>query len=139
MTYPDVDALLDDARARLTRVSPEEAFAETARGAVIVDIRPAWQRGEDGEVPGSLVVERNHLEWRLHPGSDARLPQATVGTRWIVLCREGYASSLAAASLVSLGLPATDVDGGILAWRAAGLPVVEGTTPVEQVVPGPVG
>jgi rhodanese-related sulfurtransferase len=104
-----------------------------------VDIRPAWQRGEDGEVPGSLVVERNHLEWRLHPGSDARLPQAKVGTRWIVLCREGYASSLAAASLVSLGLPATDVDGGILAWRAAGLPVVEGTTPVEQVVPGPVG
>ena len=135
MTHASVDALVDHARTRLARLSPAQALAEVAQGAVIVDIRPSWQRRDDGEIPGSLIVERNHLEWRLHPDSDARLPQAVPGSRWVLVCTEGYASSLAAASLVSLGISATDVEGGIRAWRSAGLPVVEGPpTPVEQVV-----
>ena len=81
--FRSVDELLDDARSRLVRISPEDAAAEVVAGAVIVDIRPAWQRADVGEVPGSLVVERNHLEWRLHPDSDARLPQAVAGQRWL--------------------------------------------------------
>jgi rhodanese-related sulfurtransferase len=88
----------------------------------------------DGEIPGSVVIERNHLEWRLHPGSGASLPLATDEQEWIVLCTEGYTSSLAAASLRSLGLDATDIVGGIHAWRRAGLPTTDGPTPVEQVV-----
>ena len=93
-------------------------------GALLVDIRPAAQRTIEGEVPGALVIERNVLEWRLDPTSDARLPQA-VGhdVRVLVLCSEGYTSSLAAAALVEIGLHrATDVEGGFQAWRAAGLP-----------------
>jgi len=133
-TYRSVDEMLADARAGITRLSPQEAAAAIEDGALLVDIRPAWQRQATGEVPGSLIVERNHLEWRLHPGSDARLPQAAAGQRWIVLCAEGYTSSLAAASLASLGIPAADVDGGMEAWVAAGLPVVPGATAVEQVV-----
>jgi rhodanese-related sulfurtransferase len=88
----------------------------------------------EGEIDGSLIVERNHLEWRLHPTSPARLPQASTGQRWIVVCSEGYTSSLAAAALVSLGLPATDLIGGIHAWHTFGLPLVPGPTPVEAVV-----
>ena len=105
-----------------------------AAGAQLVDIRPAWQREIDGEVPGAIVIERNHLEWRVHPESDARLPIASPGQRWIVMCTEGYTSSLAAASLVSLGVQAADIEGGVRAWTAAGLPTVPGTTPVEHVV-----
>ena len=103
-----------------------EAHARVTDGAVIVDIRPAWQRLADGEIPGSVVVERNHLEWRLHPASGAALPLAHDGQEWIVVCTEGYTSSLAAASLRSLGLDATDIVGGIHGWRAAGLRVVPG-------------
>ena len=114
-----VDDLLADARSRLVRVTPAQAFAQVAAGALIVDIRPAWQREVDGEVPGSLVVERNHLEWRLHPASPARLAQAVDGQRWLVICHEGYTSSLAADALNSIGVPATDVIGGFAAWRAA--------------------
>jgi rhodanese-related sulfurtransferase len=127
--HASVDAMLAAARATIERLTPAEAHARTADGARIVDIRPAWQREADGEIPGSVVVERNHLEWRLHPGSGASLPIARDGQEWIVVCTEGYTSSLAAASLVSLGLPATDVVGGILAWRDAGLPVVPGGGP----------
>src|SRR5690606_5743253 len=96
--------------------------------ALLVDIRPAAQRAEEGEVPGALIVERNVLEWRFDPASDARLPQATDhDVRVIVLCSEGYTSSLAAASLQDLGLTrATDVVGGFKAWRAAGLPTTGG-------------
>jgi rhodanese-related sulfurtransferase len=133
--FGSVDALLEAARAQLARVTPMEAHARVTAGAVIVDIRPAWQRLADGEIPGSVVVERNHLEWRLHPGSGAALPVARDGQEWIVVCTEGYTSSLAAASLRSLGLDATDIVGGIHAWRGAGLPVAEGPTPVEHVVP----
>ena len=81
------------------------------------------------EVPGSVIVERNHLEWRLHPDSGARLPQARRNQQWIVLCAEGYTSSLAADALNSLGVAATDVVGGFAAWRAAGLPIVAARRP----------
>ena len=137
MTFATVDDLVDAARADLVRLTPQEAEQEVRAGARLVDIRPEWQRSADGEIPGAVVVERNHLEWRLHPTSDARLPVASAEARWIVYCTEGYASSLAAASLVALGVDATDVIGGIHAWRAAGLPTTTGPTPVEQVV-GPV-
>lgn len=130
--FESVDALLEEARSHLSRVTPDEAYRRT--GAIIVDIRPAWQRAADGEIPGSVVVERNHLEWRLHPASGAALPLAYEGQEWIVVCTEGYTSSLAAASLRSIGVEATDIIGGIHGWRAAGLPIVEGPTPVEQVV-----
>lgn len=97
-------------------------------GALLVDIRPAAQRAEEGQVPGALVIERNVLEWRLDPASDARLPEAgSYDLRVIVMCSEGYASSLAAASLQDLGLSAaTDLAGGFRAWARAGLPVASG-------------
>ena len=133
-TYASVDDLLASARQSLERLDPRQAYARVAAGALIVDIRPAWQRESDGEIPGSVIVERNHLEWRVHPTSGARLAQARDGQEWIVVCTEGYTSSLAASSLVSLGVRAHDIVGGIHAWRAAGLPVVAGPTPVETVV-----
>jgi rhodanese-related sulfurtransferase/predicted metal-dependent enzyme (double-stranded beta helix superfamily) len=136
VTFGSVDEMLATARSGLTRLSPYDAAQAVRDGAQLVDIRPEWQRRADGEIPGAVVVERNHLEWRLHPASDARLPWATAGTRWVVYCTEGYTSSLAAASLVSLGLDASDVVGGIHAWRAAGLPTVPGGTPVEGLVAG---
>jgi len=109
-----IDALLDAARTRLTRMPAEGVPAAVARGAVLVDIRPAAQRAAEGEVAAALVVERNVLEWRCDPTSDARLPQATGDdVEWVVLCSEGYTSSLAAAALQDLGLHrATDVIGG---------------------------
>ncbi len=128
-----VDQLLAAARARLSRLSPAEAFAAAQAGAVLIDIRPAGQRAADGEIPGSVVIERNHLEWRLDPASGARLPWADrYDLRTIVFCEEGYTSSLAAAALQDLGLAqATDVDGGYRAWQAAGLPTAR---PDEKTV-----
>jgi rhodanese-related sulfurtransferase len=118
-----IDEVLADARARLVRVPPEKAHAEHAAGALLVDIRPVGQRAVEGEVPGAVAIERNVLEWRLDPASDARLPMARYDLRVLVLCSEGYTSSLAAAALQELGLTrATDVVGGFSAWRAAGLP-----------------
>ena len=119
-----IDDLLAEARSRIARVTPREAAARIADGALLVDIRPAAQRAREGEVPGSLIVERNVLEWRFDPVSKARLPQATgYDVDIIVLCSEGYTSSLAADALRSLGLHrATDVVGGFHAWAAAGLP-----------------
>ncbi|WP_045880233.1 rhodanese-like domain-containing protein [Pseudofrankia sp. DC12] len=116
--------MLARARARLSRVGPVEAATEIADGALLVDIRPAAQRAAEGEVPGALVIERNVLEWRLDPTSDARLPVATGDDlRVLILCSEGYTSSLAAAALQELGLHrATDIVGGYHAWAAAGLP-----------------
>jgi rhodanese-related sulfurtransferase len=133
--YATVDELLADARRELDRLDPAATVAAVAAGARLVDIRPAAQRAAEGEIPGSLIIERNHLEWRLHPGSDARVPAATPGQRWIVVCSEGYTSSLAAAALVSLGVEATDLAGGFMAWAAAGLPTAVGPTPVGQYVP----
>jgi len=119
-----IDDLLAEARERIVRVTPHEAVARVAGGAFLVDIRPTGQRLREGEVPGSLIVERNVLEWRFDPASEARLPEATgYDVDVIILCSEGYTSSLAADALVSLGLHrATDVIGGFLAWAAAGLP-----------------
>ncbi len=134
MRFTTVDEMLDDARSRLTRVGPREAARLMDEGAKLVDIRPAWQRAGTGEIPGSIVIERNHLEWRLHPSSSARLPQARAGQQWIIVCTEGYTSSLAADSLNALGIVATDIVGGFEAWRRAGLPTVRGWTPADQVV-----
>ena len=133
--FTSVDALLDDARSRLVRRTAAQAAADLEAGALLVDIRPAWQRARSGEVPGALVVERNHLEWRLHPHSTARLPEAVDGQRWLVICHEGYTSSLAADALRSLGVPATDIDGGFVAWRAAGLPTSATVTAADTAVP----
>ena len=125
MSLSTLDQYLAAARSSLVRLEPADAYAATQRGALLVDIRPEFQRRRDGEVPDAIIVERNHLEWRLHPESAARIPEAaSADVQWVVLCDEGYASSLAAAVLQSLGLRrATDVVGGLRAWRAAGLPV----------------
>lgn len=119
-------------------MSAASAQAERASGAVLVDIRPAWQRTAAGEIPGSWIVERNHLEWRFDPESDARLPFVThYGLRVIVICEEGYTSSLAAAALQDLGLArATDVIGGYEAWAAAGLPTSPAPEQTARVAPG---
>jgi rhodanese-related sulfurtransferase len=123
-----IDELLADARSRIERIGPLEAATRMADGAVLVDIRPAAQRAVEGAVPGALVVERNVLEWRFDPASDHRLPEATgYDVEVIVLCSEGYTSSLAADALRSLGLHrATDVVGGFVAWTAVGLPTIPG-------------
>jgi rhodanese-related sulfurtransferase len=120
-----VDLLLERVRAGLDRVGPQEAFAAAAGGALLVDIRYAELRERDGLIPGALVVERNELEWRLDPQGSHRAVEATDhDLSVVVICNEGYASSLAAASLQQLGLQrATDLIGGFQAWRAAGLPV----------------
>ncbi len=123
-----IDAVLARARARLARLSPAQARAAVDRGAVLVDIRPAAQRAAEGEIPGAMIVERNVLEWRFDPASEARLPAASYDLQVIVVCSEGYTSSLAAAALQELGVHlATDLDGGFQAWQAAGLPVISGS------------
>ncbi|MFF0449316.1 rhodanese-like domain-containing protein [Streptomyces sp. NPDC004609] len=119
-----IDELLEQVRGELDRIGPVQAFGEAADGALLVDIRYAALRERDGLIPGALVVERNELEWRLDPLGSHRAPEA-VGhdLRVVVVCNEGYASSLAAASLRRLGLHrATDLIGGFQAWKAAGLP-----------------
>ena len=130
-----VDDLLEAARARLDRVTPEAAVEAIGYGALLVDTRPLQQRQSEGEIPGALLVERNVLEWRLDPASTARVPQATDHDVVVILvCSEGYSSSLAAASLQDLGLRnATDLIGGFHAWRDAGLPV---TGPVTGPLTG---
>ena len=121
---------LDHARAKLNRVDPEQAAALLADGALVVDIRPHANRLAEGEIPGSVVVERIVLEWRLDPTGTHRLPGLTANTPVVLVCNEGYASSLAAADILELGLHrATDLIGGFRAWQAAGLPVAPGGTP----------
>jgi len=133
-----IDEILAYARARLVRVSPRQAFGELSGGAVLVDIRPAAQRAAQGEIPGSTIVERNHLEWRLDPFSDARLSWVTgYDHRVIVFCVDGYTSSLAAAALLDLGLHrATDVIGGYRAWVAEGLPSAPAGADTVTLAPG---
>jgi rhodanese-related sulfurtransferase len=118
-----IDKVLDDARSRLQRLPANAVPAALQRGAVLVDIRPQAQRDREGNVAAALVIERNVLEWRCDPTSDARLPQAVDDdVEWVVLCSEGYTSSLAAASLIDLGLhKATDVVGGYHALAAEGV------------------
>ncbi|MFG3112291.1 rhodanese-like domain-containing protein [Streptomyces tendae] len=121
-----IDALLERVRAGYRRIAPQEAYeAAEAGAALLVDIRYAALRERDGVIPGALVIERNELEWRLDPQGSHRLPEATGhDVRVVVVCNEGYASTLAAESLHRLGLHrATDLVGGFQAWRAAGLPV----------------
>jgi rhodanese-related sulfurtransferase len=120
-----VDDLLAEARARLERLDPRAASDAMADGAVLVDIRTYPQRAADGVVPGSIHIHRNVLEWRCDPRSDYRDERVSDrSVRVVLMCNEGYQSSLAAAVLQELGLKdATDLDGGFQAWRAAGLPV----------------
>ena len=133
-----IEEILAAARGRLLRLTPPEAFREVAEGAALIDIRPAALRAAAGEIPGSVIVERNHLEWRLDPGCDARLPWVTsYDHRIIVFCQESYTSSLAAAALHDLGLHrATDVIGGFRAWAAAGLPTAPGGAGTVTLAPG---
>jgi rhodanese-related sulfurtransferase len=119
-----IDEVLAAARSRLARLSPAGAARAVRDGALLVDIRPQAQRAAEGEIPGAMTVERNVLEWRFDPASAARLPAASYDLEVIVVCSEGYTSSLAAASLQDLGVRrATDMAGGFRAWQAAGLPV----------------
>jgi rhodanese-related sulfurtransferase len=126
-----IDEVLAAARARLHRLDAEAAHVAHRRGALLVDIRPRDRRESDGEIPGALVIDRLVLEWRLDPRSPARLPIADRYDRpVVVVCNEGYGSSLAAASLQDLGLfNATDLIDGFLGWRAAGLPVLRPVAP----------
>jgi rhodanese-related sulfurtransferase len=133
---PTIDKLLAKARQGLVRVEAVQAAAELVQGALLVDTRPADQRAEGGEIPGATVIDRNVLEWRLDPASPSRIAAATgYDVRVIVICNEGYSSSLVAATLQELGLVnATDVIGGFQAWRAAGLPT---TKPRSRTPPDP--
>ncbi len=122
-----IDGLLERVRQGYERVEAREAYGAARAGeALLVDIRYAALRDRDGLIPGALVIERNELEWRLDPRGSHRVPEATGhDLRVVVICNEGYASSLAAASLHQLGLHrATDLVGGFQSWRAAGLPVI---------------
>lgn len=123
-THLTIDEMLANARARLNRLAPRDAAAAVANGALLIDIRPDWQRSSEGSIPGAMLIERNHLEWRLDPTSAARIPEAVDhDVPVVIFCSEGYTSSLAAASLQDLGLHrATDLIGGFHAWRAANLP-----------------
>ncbi|MEV6240826.1 rhodanese-like domain-containing protein [Lentzea sp. NPDC051838] len=121
----NVDRILDEARTHLKRLEPQELHQ--LEDALIVDIRPAHNRLAEGEIENSVVVERIVLEWRLDPTGDWRLPGFTADTTVVVVCNEGYSSSLAARDLQRIGLPnATDLVGGYRGWRAAGLPIREG-------------
>lgn len=122
MTTSRIDDVLAAARNRLHRLPARQVPDALRRGAVLVDIRPLAQREREGDVSAALVVERNVLEWRCDPTSDARLPQAVDhDVEWVVLCSQGYTSSLAAAALQDLGLHrATDVVGGYWALRETG-------------------
>ncbi|WNM43040.1 rhodanese-like domain-containing protein [Micromonospora halotolerans] len=122
---PGVDALLEQARAGLRRLTPHDAVEAVRAGALLVDTRTEAQRREQGELPGAIVIDRTVLEWRLDPASAWRIPESTSYDRQIVLvCRQGYSSSLAAAGLQALGLRhATDMIGGVQGWREAGLPM----------------
>jgi rhodanese-related sulfurtransferase len=126
-----VAGLLEQARAGVRRLTPEEALAAQSAGALLVDTRTDWQRAAQGEIPGALVIDRTVLEWRLDPSSGAAIPEATgYDLHVVVLCRQGYSSGLAAASLRAVGLwRATDVVGGVEAWIEGGLPT--GTGPAD--------
>jgi rhodanese-related sulfurtransferase len=128
MSRKSVEELLAEARRHLSRLEPTEAHAATADGAVLVDIRTESQRERDGVVPGAVFIPRNVLEWRCDPVSpwrDARVSDPS--RRLVLMCDEGYQSSLAAAAIKQLGhADATDITGGFQGWRAAGLPVHRG-------------
>jgi rhodanese-related sulfurtransferase len=126
MARTTIHELLRGARARLDRLEPEQALAAVRDGAILVDIRTQEQRERDGSIPGAVVHARNVLEWRVDPDSghsDPRL-SSDLDRRIVLVCNEGYQSSLAAATLQDLGFRrATDLTGGFQAWVAAGLPI----------------
>ena len=128
-----IEEVLAAARVGLDRLTPQEVLDEQRAGAVVVDTRTPAHRVEQGEFPGALVIDRTVLEWRLDPTCPYRIPEATgPDLRVVVVCRHGYSSSLAAASLRAIGLHrATDLEGGVQAWLAAGFPVHRG--PVREV------
>lgn len=115
-----IGRLLEECRRGLERVEPAELATAQAAGALVVDIRPVEQRRRDGDLPGAVVIDRNVLEWRLDPTSPHRLPLVDEPDRRVVIvCNEGYSSSLAAHTLQRLGLTnATDLRGGFQAWSA---------------------
>ncbi|HEX4429600.1 MAG TPA: rhodanese-like domain-containing protein [Frankiaceae bacterium] len=123
-----IDDVLAAARCRIRRLDPLQTRDAVRAGSLLVDIRPVWQRAEFGSFPGALVIERNHLEWRLDPASSAHISAATDhDVEVVVACQEGFSSSLAAAALVDLGLhKSADLAGGFRAWREAGLPTAPG-------------
>lgn len=135
-----LDDLLADARARLERLGPEAAYAAQAEGALLVDTRSNDERARDGVIPGALHIPRSVLEWRLDPDADPAFhnPHVSGLDQWIVLvCAHGESTSLAAATLQELGFSrATDVVGGLTAWRAAGLPVHAARAVDADVPPG---
>ncbi|MEV4343163.1 rhodanese-like domain-containing protein [Actinoplanes sp. NPDC049596] len=120
-----VDVMLEKAREGLLRLDPHEAREAVVGGALLIDTRTDRQRAEQGDLPGAIVIDRTVMEWRLDPASPNRIPEATgYDVQVIVVCRQGYSSSLAAKSLQDLGLwRATDLIGGFEAWAAAGLPL----------------
>jgi rhodanese-related sulfurtransferase len=132
-----IDTVLAIARTRLERLDPHDAAAAAHAGALLVDIRPAINRETEGEIPGAIVIDRNVLEWRFDPASDACIDGASYDA-WVVLfCNEGYASSLAATSLQDLGISAaTDMIGGYRAWRAHGLPTTTRSDPATRPIGG---
>jgi rhodanese-related sulfurtransferase len=135
----DIDEMLAEARAGLVRLEPTAAWAAAHEpDTFLVDTRPEFQRRAAGELPGAIVIERNHLEWRLDPSSPGRVPEAVdTGVRWIIVCEGGYSSSLAADSLRRIGLSrSTDVIGGFQAWLASGLPVDNPAVPRSPRGPG---
>ena len=138
MARTSIDDLLAQARRRLTRLDPAAALDAIGAGATLIDIRSDSQIAEDGVIAGALVIPRNVLEWRLDPASANRHPRAPgLDDHVILMCNEGYQSSLAAATLQDLGFArATDLDGGFQAWRAAGLPIAR-TSGDERGPPDP--
>lgn len=126
VTRTTIDELLAEARRRIRRLTPDEAHQAQSRGAIIVDTRDSADRQAEGSIPGAIVVTRNTLEWRIDPTAEQPDPLISDFEReLIIVCNDGYASSLAADSLLRIGHPApADVIGGFRAWRAMGLPVV---------------
>ncbi len=134
VVHGGIDAVLAASREGVRRLTPVELRAAASRGALVVDTRTEAQRRRQGELPGAVVIDRTVLEWRLDPAGDHRIPEAT-GTdlEVVVVCRQGYSSSLAAASLRAIGLyRATDLAGGVEAWIAAGLPMSAGPADVRE-------
>lgn len=128
-----IDEVLAAARARLDRVQPDNLEQERAEGALIIDIRPLEQRTRDGELPGAIVIDRNVLEWRMDPSCEHHLTDVSYDLRIVIVCNEGYSSSLAAAELRDLGLHrATDLDGGYQAWITIGRCQIDQSTPTSQ-------
>ncbi|MBB3675794.1 rhodanese-related sulfurtransferase [Modestobacter versicolor] len=129
-----IEDVLAASRVGVHRLTLAELVAAAARGALVVDTRTEQHRRVQGEFPGALVIDRTVLEWRLDPTSPWRIPEATgPDLEVVVVCRHGYSSSLAAASLRAVGLHrATDLAGGVQAWRAAGMPMSDGPADVRE-------